>query len=82
MYRVGLDEPEPESGVLRPASACIGAGLTLCSLRRRKPMAAKARSRPSWKKNTTRYKKVTALAQTLEGQKNLAKKKRYANRHG
>ena len=45
-------------------------------------MVSKARSRPSWKKNTARYKKVTALAQTLEGQKNLAKKKRYANRHG
>ena len=44
-------------------------------------MASKARSRPSWKKNTVRYKKVTAAAQTLEGQKNLAKK-RYANRHG
>ncbi len=45
-------------------------------------MASKARCRPSWKKNTVRYKKVTALARTLEGQKNLAKKKRYANRHG
>ncbi len=45
-------------------------------------MASKARSRPSWKKNTVRYKKVTAAIQTLEGQKNLAKKKRYANRHG
>ncbi len=45
-------------------------------------MASKARSRPSWKKSTVRYKKVTAAVQTLEGQKNLAKKKRYANRHG
>jgi hypothetical protein len=45
-------------------------------------MASKARSRPSWKKNTAHYKKVTAPAQTLAGQKNLAKKRRYANRHG
>ncbi len=64
------------------ASAFVGAGLTSCSVRRRKPMASKARSRPSWKKNTAHYKKVTAPAQTLAGQKNLAKKRRYANRHG
>jgi hypothetical protein len=45
-------------------------------------MAARARARPSWKKNTVRYKKVIAPAKTREGQKNLAKKNRYANRHG
>jgi hypothetical protein len=46
------------------------------------PMASKARVRPSWKRNTSRWKKVTAIAKTQEGQENLAKKKRYANRHG
>lgn len=45
-------------------------------------MAGKARSRPTWKKNTVRYKQQIAPAKTLEGQKDLAKKKRYANRHG
>jgi hypothetical protein len=45
-------------------------------------MAGKARMRPSFKKNTRRYKAVIAPAKTLEGQKNLAKKRRYANRHG
>jgi hypothetical protein len=45
-------------------------------------MASKARVRPSWKRNTSRWKKVTAIAKTQEGQENLAKKKRYANRHG
>jgi hypothetical protein len=38
--------------------------------------------RPSWKKHTMRWRKVVAPAKTLEGQKNLAKKRRYANRHG
>lgn len=45
-------------------------------------MAGKARMRPSFKKHTRRYKEVTAPAKTLEGQKNLTKKRRYANRHG
>lgn len=45
-------------------------------------MASKARSRPSWKRNTARWKKVIAPAKTLEGQLNLTKKRRYANRHG
>jgi hypothetical protein len=45
-------------------------------------MAGKARMRPSFKKHTRRYKEVIAAAKTLDGQKNLAKKRRYANRHG
>lgn len=45
-------------------------------------MAGKARTRPSFKKNTRRYKEIIAPAKTLEGQKDLAKKRRYANRHG
>ena len=45
-------------------------------------MAGKARSRPTWKKKTLRYKQQIAPAKTLEGQKDLAKKNRYANRHG
>jgi hypothetical protein len=45
-------------------------------------MAAKARMRPSFKKHTRRYREVIAPTKTLEGQKNLAKKRRYANRHG
>jgi hypothetical protein len=45
-------------------------------------MAGKARMRPSFKKRTRRYKAVIAPAKTREGQKNLAKKNRYANRHG
>jgi hypothetical protein len=45
-------------------------------------MAGKARMRPSFKKQTRRYKEVIALSKTLEGQRNLAKKRRYANRHG
>jgi len=45
-------------------------------------MAGKSRARPSFKKHTRRYREVIALAKTLEGQKNLAKKRRYANRHG
>ena len=45
-------------------------------------MAGKARMRPSFKKYTRRYKEVIAPAKTLEGQKNLAKKRRYANRRG
>jgi hypothetical protein len=45
-------------------------------------MAGKARMRPSFKTNTRRNKEVIAPAKTLEGQKNLAKKRRYANRHG
>jgi hypothetical protein len=45
-------------------------------------MAGKARVRPSFKKNTRRYKEVVAPAKTLEGQRRLTKKRRYANRHG
>jgi hypothetical protein len=45
-------------------------------------MAHKARSRPSWTKNTVRYKQVVAPAKTRQGQRDLAKKNRYANRHG
>jgi hypothetical protein len=45
-------------------------------------MAGKARMRPLFKKHTRRYKEVVAPAMTLEGQKNLAKKRRYVNRHG
>lgn len=45
-------------------------------------MAGKARTRPSFKKHTRRYKEKIAPAKTLEGQKDLAKKRRYANRHG
>lgn len=45
-------------------------------------MAGKSRMRPSFKKNSRRYREVIAPAKTLEGQKNLAKKRRYANRHG
>ncbi|MBL0404043.1 hypothetical protein JKG68_08715 [Microvirga aerilata] len=45
-------------------------------------MAGKARTRPSFKKNTRRYKTVIAPAKVLEGQRNLTKKRRYANRHG
>jgi hypothetical protein len=49
---------------------------------REKAMAGKARMRLSWKKHTVRWKQVVAPAKTLEGQKDLAKKRRYANRHG
>jgi len=45
-------------------------------------MAGKARMKPSFKKKTRRYREVIAPAKTLEGQKNLTKKRRYANRHG
>ena len=45
-------------------------------------MAGKARMRPSSKKHTRRYKEVIAPAKVLEGQNNLAKKRRYTNRHG
>ena len=45
-------------------------------------MATKARARPSWKRNTARYKEQVAPAKTREGQRNLQKKKRYANRGG
>jgi hypothetical protein len=45
-------------------------------------MAGKARMRPSFKKHTKRYREVIAPAKTLEGMKNLTKKRRYANRHG
>jgi hypothetical protein len=47
-----------------------------------KSMAGKARTRPSFKKNTRRYKAVVAPAKVLEGQRNLTKKRRYASRHG
>jgi hypothetical protein len=46
------------------------------------PMAGKSRTRPSFKKNTRRYREVVAPAKMLEGQKKLTKKRRYANRHG
>lgn len=45
-------------------------------------MASKSRSRPSFKKKTRRYREVIAPVKTLEGQRNLTKKRRYANRHG
>lgn len=45
-------------------------------------MAGKSRMRPLVKKNTRRYRKVIAPAKTLEGQKKITKKRRYANRHG
>ena len=45
-------------------------------------MAGKARMRPSFKKNTRRYREVTAPAKVREGMKNLTKKRRYASRHG
>lgn len=45
-------------------------------------MAGKSRVRPSFKKHTRRYKEITAPAKVLEGQRNLTKKRRYANRHG
>ena len=45
-------------------------------------MASRARARPSWKRNTVRYKLEVAPAKTQAGQKNLQKKRRYANRHG
>ncbi len=45
-------------------------------------MAGKSRMRPSFKKNTRRYREVVAPAKTLEGLKKLTKKRRYANRHG
>ena len=45
-------------------------------------MAGKSRARPSFKKHTRRYRGVIAPAKALEGQRNLTKKRRYANRHG
>jgi hypothetical protein len=45
-------------------------------------MAGKSRMRPSFKTHTRRYREVIAPAKTLEGQKNLTKKQRYANLHG
>ncbi len=45
-------------------------------------MGGKSRMHPSFKKNSRCYKEVIAPARTLEGQKNLTKKRRYANRHG
>ena len=47
-----------------------------------KHTAGKSRMRPSFKKNTRRYREVIAPAKTLEGQKKLTKTRRYANRHG
>jgi hypothetical protein len=49
---------------------------------RRSVMAGKARTRPSWKRNTARYQEQVAPAKTREGQENLQKKNRYANRGG
>jgi hypothetical protein len=37
---------------------------------------------PRSKKHTRRYREVIDPAKVLEGQKNLTKKRRYANRHG
>jgi hypothetical protein len=48
----------------------------------RKLMAGQSHMRPSFKKHTRRYREVIAPARTLEGLKNLTKKRRYANRHG
>jgi hypothetical protein len=45
-------------------------------------MADKSRMGPSFKKHPRRYREVIAPAKPLEGQKNLTKKRRYANRHG
>lgn len=45
-------------------------------------MAMKARARPSWKRNTVRYRQEIAPAKTREGQQNLQKKRRYAKRGG
>jgi hypothetical protein len=45
-------------------------------------MAGKSRMRPSFKKHTKRYREMIAPAKTLEGLKNLTKKRRYSNRHG
>ncbi|MBO1906331.1 hypothetical protein J4G37_15665 [Microvirga sp. 3-52] len=45
-------------------------------------MAGKSRARPSFKKHTKRYREMIAPAKVLEGQRNLTKKRRYANRHG
>ncbi len=45
-------------------------------------MAGKARMRPSFKKNTRRYREIVAPEKMREGLKNLTKKRRYANRHG
>ena len=45
-------------------------------------MAGKSRMRLSLKKNNRRYKEAIAPAKVLEGQKNLTKRRRYANRHG
>ena len=45
-------------------------------------MAGKSRARPSFKKHTKRYREMIASAKVLEGQRNLTKKRRYANRHG
>jgi hypothetical protein len=45
-------------------------------------MAGKSRARPSFKKHTKRYREMIAPTKVLEGQRNLTKKRRYANRHG
>ena len=45
-------------------------------------MSHKARKRPSWKKNTVRYKQIVGPQKTREGQENRQKKDRYANRSG
>jgi hypothetical protein len=45
-------------------------------------MADEARTKPSFKKHTHRYKEMAAPAKVCEGQRNLAKNRRYANRHG
>ena len=39
-------------------------------------MASKARAKPSFKKNTKRYREMIAPAKVLEGQKNLTNKRR------
>lgn len=83
-------QPQPHAAPARRAAAGIGVDPPPCqchvnatSIREgMKSMAGKARTRPSFKKNTRRYKAMVAPAKVLEGQRNLTKKRRYANRHG
>jgi hypothetical protein len=55
--------------------------LDTSQIERNKLMAGKARRKSSFKKHACRYKEVIAPAKTLEGQKNLTKKRRYTSRH-
>jgi hypothetical protein len=70
----------PENAPTAPKPFRIAVGSI--TPKRRILVASKARTRPSWKRNTVRYKQQIAPAKTREGQENLQKKKRYANRHG